>query len=392
MNKTILLAALLLLGACNKDGVILETGKPVITFDNPTGVYAVEAGHELTISASVKHGGSSMTWMLDGTAVGHAPAYTAVWERTGGHTLTFSASNDAGEASGQVVVVVLDADDYALFRPARAGHSAQQKRIFEYTPAPGQFINETGIGGMTGNETTPEKAVAWAEKRLEKEYFVSLGGFGGYIVAGFDHSIPARESGYDFAILSNTIDTSSEPGVVWVMQDTNANGEPDDTWYELRGSATAEQVSREYSITYNRPTQTGAGVQWVDSEGAQGTVDYVPGFHKQDSYYPAWITAESYTLHGTRLAANNIQNPVTGEWSNRPYGWGYVDNLGSDAIEGGTPRNGFRIENAIRADGTPAELRFVDFIKVQSGVNAQSGQLGELSTEVCGFEDLSLPK
>lgn len=42
--------------------------------------------------------------------------------------------------------------------------------------------------------------------------------------------------GYDFAIEGNAFDGSSEPGIVWVMQDVNGNGLPDDTWYQLKGS------------------------------------------------------------------------------------------------------------------------------------------------------------
>ena len=54
---------------------------------------------------------------------------------------------------------------------------------------------------------------------------MSLGGFGGYIIVGFDHSIAARGLEYDFAIQGNAFGgagasgQSNEPGVVWVMQD-----------------------------------------------------------------------------------------------------------------------------------------------------------------------------
>ena len=43
-----------------------------------------------------------------------------------------------------------------------------------------------------------------------------------------------------FAIQGNAFDSSNEPGIVWVMQDVNGNGLPDDEWYELRGSETGE--------------------------------------------------------------------------------------------------------------------------------------------------------
>lgn len=273
-----------------------------------------------------------------------------------------------------------------------SGNSRFQNKVYEWTPAPGQFINEQGIGGMTNAETTPEAACLWAEKRLKSQQFVSLGGFGGYIIVGFDHRIMAQSSGADFAIFGNAFDTSSEPGVVYVMQDTNGNQQPDDdeVWYELKGSESGKATTlKNYSVTYFRPTGKAEDIRWTDSEDNNGTIDYMATFHNQDSYYPAWITTESYTLEGTRLAPNNVET-TPGHWENRAYEWGYVDNFGSDNIGSTTlPCTGFRIANAIHADGTPATLDGIDFIKVQCAVNAKSGALGELSTEVCGFQDLS---
>lgn len=269
-----------------------------------------------------------------------------------------------------------------------SGSSRFQNKVYEWTPAPGQFINEQTIGGMTGAETTSEAARTWAEKRLKGQQFVSLGGFGGYIIVGFDHRIVAHNEGYDFAVYGNAFDSSSEPGVVYVMQDTNGNKLPDDIWYELKGSESDKATTlKNYSVTYFRPSAKGQNVRWEDSEGQQGTIDYTP-LHDQDFYYPAWIPTDSYELKGTRLAPNNIEI-TPGQWSNRPYDWGYVDNFGSDKLgTGNSACIGFRIANAMQTDGTPANLDGIDFIKVQCAVNTKSGILGEVSTEVCGFEDL----
>ena len=54
--------------------------------------------------------------------------------------------------------------------------------------------------------------------------------------------------------------------------------------------------------------------------------------------------------------------------------------------------NYFKISDAVTYDGKPANLKYIDFIKVQVGVNAQSGWLGEISTEVLGFTDYNLTK
>lgn len=37
-----------------------------------------------------------------------------------------------------------------------------------------------------------------------------------------------------------------------------------------------------------------------------------------------------------------------------------------------------------------SSLKYIDFVKVQVGVNAKSGPLGEVSTEVFSFADLSI--
>ena len=240
-----------------------------------------------------------------------------------------------------------------------------------------------------------EDAVAYAAGRLEARSYVSLGGFGGYLIVGFDHSIARMESGYDFSIQGNAFDTSSEPGVVWVMQDVNGNGEPDDEWYELRGSETGKEGTVSgYAVTYYRPAGKGMDVQWTDSEGHSGTIEYKGEFHDQDFYYPAWA-ADTYTLRGTLLESRNMVDD-RGFWINRPYDWGYADNYGSDCLAGGDAvdgkgqSNGFRIANAMQPDGTPVELKYIDFVKVQVGVNAKSGPLGEVSTEVFSFADLSI--
>ena len=302
--------------------------------------------------------------------------------------------------SAEVKVTCVDAAQEDRYRPATGGNSPLWNKVYEYTPAPGQFVGEMKTGGFDGTETTQEAAVAYAERRLKEKIWVSLGAFGGYIVVGFDHSIPKRataEGEYDFTIQGNAFDGSSEPGIVWVMQDINGNGEPDDEWYELRGSDTGKEGTiQNYAVTYYRPAGRQMDVQWTDSEGKSGCIDYLITYHQQDYYYPAWVREDTYTLYGTRLAPNNVQDPETGYWENKTYDWGYADNfspkdnLGGDVVDGSGQTNGFRISNAMHRDGTPADLQYVDFIKVQTGVQVKSGWLGEVSTEVFSFTDLSI--
>lgn len=284
------------------------------------------------------------------------------------------------------------------YRPALIGSSPNWNKVYDYTPAPGQFINETKTGGFDGSQTTPEAAATYAESRMRDDIWVSLGGFGGYIVVGFDHSID-NSGGYDIGVIGNSFSGSSEPGVVWVMRDENGNSLPDDTWYELAGSETGKEGTiQNYSVTYYRPAEPQMPVQWTDNLGGSGEVDYLVQFHRQDYYYPLWIEADSYTLTGTRLTARNYDASGNGSyWVNGEYDWGYADNFSSvdrltdDANAGAAANaNHFKISDAIDGEGNPVELKFIDFVKVQCAVNAKSGWLGEVSTEVLGLYDYNL--
>ena len=253
--------------------------------------------------------------------------------------------------------------------------------VLEYTPAPGQYINE--INSVFDGVNTPEEACDQAKNRLSQGLYVSLGAWGGYIVVKFDESI--NNSGdYDFAISSNSFDTSNEPGIVWVMQDVNGNGLPDDTWYELKGSDFGEPgYERNYWVTYTRPGED-ENTPWIDSNGETGVVKWMGNYHNQSFYYPNWVKEDSYTLYGSRLPSKARQNELTGIWENPPFEWGYADNFGSDFFKDGG-KNMFRISNAVTEENTPANLSSIDFVKVQTAINGSTNLLGENSTEVCGF-------
>lgn len=81
------------------------------------------------------------------------------------------------------------ADEEQRRRPASVASSRFQHAVYEFLPAPWQLVGEKTEAGYTGNERTHEDAVAYAAGRLEARSYVSLGGFGGYLIVGFDHSI-----------------------------------------------------------------------------------------------------------------------------------------------------------------------------------------------------------
>lgn len=252
-------------------------------------------------------------------------------------------------------------------------------KVIEYKPAPGQFIND----GMDCG--TMEEAVKWAQERLDAQnktenestpkLFVSLGAFGGYITVSLAKPVN-NVSGYDFGIMGNAHDGNSEPGIVWVAE--TANG----PWYELKGSDAPKH--KNYTVTYHRPNETG-DIPWEDSEGNTGVVAYNPKHHKQ-MYYPKWIKEDSYTLTGSLLEPRSVLEGAF--WNNKPYGWGYVDNLGNDAKYNNANQyqyNRFDISDAVDADGKKAGIQQINFIKVQGAIQNNVGYLGETSTEVVEF-------
>lgn len=276
--------------------------------------------------------------------------------------------------------------DEEITRPSEPNSDDQRCIVYEYCPAPGQFINDSY------EVSTAEEACLYAEQQLnaERQTYLSLGGFGGYIVVGFGRSI-VSSGDYDFAVVGNSFTNSSEPGIVYVMQDENSNKLPDDTWYELRGSEyDNDEVVADYEVTYLRPSADYQPVKWHDNIGGEGQIERITS-HQQATYYPKWITEDSYTLRGKRLPTNAYIDPdrqVDGGdyWVLSSFEWGYADNAGSNGDK-------FRIADAVDEQGRAVNLRYIDFIKVQTSVNGNCGKLvGELSTEVCRFRDLNYNK
>lgn len=334
-------------------------------------------------------------WMLGDTVVQDSddPLYRFEARQQGVFDLTFQLRHDGAVIFTDTVQVNVCPPEGTYRRPAGAASSPYAACVHEFLPAPGQYVNENYTA------LTMEEACAYAFSRICAEQYVSLGGFGGSLVVGFDHSID-NDGDYSFAIRSALTANGSEPGIVWVMQDENGNGLPDDTWYEVKGSEYGlEGTVQDYAVTYYRPSGPALPVVWTDNRSGSGRVEYMAAFHKQDSYYPLWVEEERYTLRGTRLETRNYDSSGTGTmWVLPDRDWGYADNhsdldmLPERAAGITAGCNHFKISDAVTFDGQPARLQYIDFIKVQTGLNGNSGWLGEISTEVAGFIDFNMVK
>ncbi len=263
-------------------------------------------------------------------------------------------------------------------------------KVFDYQPAPGQYVNKLPVWIESETKADILAKIEEGFKGRAQGASITLGGFGGYVVFGFDHTIENVEGLCDVRILGNAMGNSSEPGIIMVSRDDNQNGEADDEWYEIVGSAHGdEQTIRNYSITYKAPATNDDGQQvivWSDNQGTSGEIK-INEYHT-NSYFPSWLDATELTFSGTRLrnvAQNTAEADQTPFWQFTPLDYGYADNASN--ID---DRSAIDIAWAVDAEGNPAELNGIDFIKVYCSQNQVAGWLGEVSTEVSGAEDLHM--
>lgn len=294
------------------------------------------------------------------------------------------------------------------------GYSPYVASVPDFRPAPGQFVNELPLY-EAGNTQSDMNAKVLAALGGNRQGLVSLGGYGGYVVCGFDHTIVNVPGQSDFRVLGNAFFSSAsstangegqsgscEPGIVMVAFDRNGNGLPDDDeWYELAGSEHANPATlRDYEIAYYRPADghtpvapdeseaswntDAAYIRWTDNRGGEGWMPKLV-YHAQD-YYPRWIEDDQLTFRGTLLPANGEDLGGTGyNWTLRAFAWGYADN-----VPNANAASAFDIGNAVDSEGRPVQLPGIDFVKVYTGVRQNCGWLGETSTEVAGITDLHL--
>jgi len=311
-------------------------------------------------------------------------------------------------------------------------------RVYEYHPAPGQFVNTLPIARMgepvdsvlarchasicghidTVTQTFHGQTITridtvWAES------MITLGGYGGYVIVGFDHPVVNMHT-WDFDILGNAFVShqesqggSSEPAIVMVGVDVDGDGVPSeaDKWYELAGSEYHHpKTQHDYRITYYRPNESKPRtpstvdpslidttyIRWtsndINPDSVSGYMSRVQ-YHMQP-YWPLWLQGEeTLTFEGAKLRCNAIDlgdNEGNSYFVQYFFDWGYVDNLPNSptrlpGVDGYNP--GFKIDWAVDDQGSHVNLTHIDFIKIYNAVNQYCGWLGETSTEVAGGVD-----
>ncbi len=384
----LVLSAGLMLPACDRDIPMVNLG-----IDD---VYYIRRMCKLDLHPALT--GERYEWRVNGSVVSRERDYIFLARDEGDYTVNIRIIDSETPYDFTFDVHVLHEE---------IEYSPYISRVYEYCPAPGQFVNEMP---RYEDGDTYESILQKAEESISgtNDIMISLGGYGGYVTFGFDHTVINVPGERDFRIWGNCFyellqpdkkGGSAEPGIVMVSYDTNCNGLPDDEWYELAGSEYNSPATRHgYSITYFRPDPDRDIVadednslddiyyiRWADNSGGEG---YMAKniFHNQQ-YYPRWLEADSLTFGGTLLAPNGHDISGYGTYYVLySYPWGYVDNHPNEYAD----LNSFDISWAVDVAGNPVELPGVDFIRVFTGVNQYCGWLGETSTELSRAQDLHI--
>ena len=384
---------MLVLSGCDRDIPLVSGG-----IDD---FYTVARMQKLPLSTPLP---GTHRWVVtapDGTSsvISNSDSAVFVAAVEGTYKMTLTVNYDGEETiMGSVINVVHEDVEYSAFI----------SEVVDYCPAPGQFVNVMPIYEEGDDYQTMLRKASEAIGGTVDE-LISLGGFGGYVVFKFDHTVINRPGEPDFRIWGNSFygdgdvaleAGSSEPGIVMVAFDRNCNGVADpEEWYELRGSEYDSPLSHhDYSITYYPPVEgkepvvvrpfiTDAEyIRWTDSSGNTGYVAK-NNQHRQE-YFPLWLPQQPISFEGLSLLAPNAEDVYGNGMYYRfySYPWGYADNRPNGDAEA----NSFDIDNAVDKFGTSVLLPGIDFVKVYTGVNQYCGRLGETSTEISRAADIYL--
>jgi len=298
-------------------------------------------------------------------------------------------------------------------------------RVLLYEPAPGQFVNNPAFNDPSRALGPP---VGGGTVAPDNSSLVTLGGFGGRIVLGFDHTIlddPRNKGGLDFIVFSNALwaggdptRRAAEPAVVEVSLDVNGDGAPNDPWYVIPGSSLPDPpaqalASQSWDDDPATPTPPANLAWWPvgfshSSTGFFMTTTFAlpAAFDPLVLEHPDGPTAtvEAHfgyaelsptLLLGDRSGAsggagdNSLADPEDDPAIAPEQFYTVPDDpltVGIDPGSGGG--DAFDIAWAVDpVTGAPANLPGVDFIRITSGVTALRGAFGEASPEIDAVAD-----
>lgn len=298
----------------------------------------------------------------------------------------------------------------AILPPAAASPFATTWWFFE--PAPGQFVNNAIFNYPFTTLGAPDGA---GTEYGNVNSVLSLGGFGGSVVLGFDHLVeddPRNPFGLDAIVFGNATWIGGDPDRHWaecavieIALDANDDGLPNDPWYLIPGSHITDLDGQFVTQTWDDDSSTAT---------PPAILSWVP-----DGMFGEWETS-GYLLDPVVFGSQAVENPISTGDEEGIYGYGDFtptlmlgdldadDNVDDEEItpeafytvpddpfivgitEGSGGGDAFDIAWAIDpVTGEAADLPGFHFLRLTNGVNATLGFLGEKSPEIDAVADVA---
>ncbi|PWB27338.1 hypothetical protein [Flavobacterium sp. HTF] len=318
--------------------------------------------------------------------------FTAIYAGSYEFTLNVTADNKKGSKS-TIVNVTNEATSYNPYITS----------IFDFDPAPGMFVNDVYKEGFSKEDVM--KTALGRINETNVGYLLDLGGFGGSITVGFDHTVVNVPGSVDFVVYGGDVSNPKgskanppAPGLIYVAYDKNKNGKPDaDEWYEIIGSQHAKaNTVKNFKVTYHKkgaeePLVSGSALfsdyEHIFCENSDGESFYLARPKSRKEFYPLWATQTVVSYEGLKLDVDfaPARANQTTLWNSNPPEWGYVNAINPN----------IDIDWAVDKNGNKANLPGIDFIKVINCVSEPMGlcqQQSSMATVFSGAGDLHIIK
>ncbi len=145
-----------------------------------------------------------------------------------------------------------------VYRDPTRGPGAFATSVVSHEPAPGQFVGDPAFNDPARTLGPPKGG---GRQAADNSSIVTLGGFGGSITLGFDHTVvddPFNRFGMDAIVFGNAFWPGGEPHDHWaeaatieISLDANVNGLADDAWFLIPGSHIADPAAQLLIATWD---------------------------------------------------------------------------------------------------------------------------------------------
>lgn len=350
---------------------------------------------------------------------GHADTETI--HSVDSHSNSFHRASSAISASSAVKLLLLlrAFSVLSVFSVVNVPVSASDfaTAVINFTPAPGQFINDPNFSDPSRAIGPPAGGGLFG---ADNSKLVSLGGFGGSITLAFSAPVtddPLNPWGLDAIVYSNAFYAGTNPNrrfaeaaVIEIARDANHNALADDPWFLIRapGIPATPNSAQQSQLWDDNPSTPAppANLDWYPAAPAfpAWPASYITTTIRLPSLFEVIVlqnplglsaTLESHyaladlsptLLLGDTNADDTVDNPAI----NPADFYTAPDN---PFVVGVTPGSGggdsFDIAWAVdAATGALANLPSFDFIRITTAVHRVDPLLGEMSSEISAVADV----